>query len=96
MRQIVAEVLRKRPVDDRSDYLKVELARLVPALRLAGEAIARGDIKAIAPYLNPSSIISPRESKKIQIKPSPFFLGFPWFFLEKFVGSRLSGATRSA
>jgi hypothetical protein len=51
VRQIVAEVLRKRPVDSRSDHLKVQLARLAPALRLAGEAIARGDIKAIAPYL---------------------------------------------
>jgi hypothetical protein len=51
VRQIVAQVLRKRPVDNRSDHMKVQLARLAPALRLAREAIARGEIKAIAPYL---------------------------------------------
>src|SRR5580692_6164474 len=51
IRQIVSEVLQKRAVDSGADHAKLQLDRLAPALQLAAEAIAAGDISAIAPYL---------------------------------------------
>ena len=51
VRQIVAEVLGKRVIDRGPEYAHLQLERLMPALRLAGEAIARGDIRAIAPLI---------------------------------------------
>ena len=51
IRQIVAEVLRKRAIDDSSDHAKLQLERLAPAMRLAADAIAGGDVRAIAAYL---------------------------------------------
>jgi hypothetical protein len=51
VRQIVAEVLGKRVIERGSHHAHLQLERLMPALRLAGEAIARGDIKAIAPLI---------------------------------------------
>jgi hypothetical protein len=51
IRQIVSEVLQKRAVDSGSDHAKLQLDRLAPALQLAAEAIAAGEISAITPYL---------------------------------------------
>ena len=51
VRQIVAEVLGKRVMDRGPHHAHLQLERLMPALRLAGEAIARGDIRAIAPLI---------------------------------------------
>jgi hypothetical protein len=51
IRQIVSKVLQKRPIDDSTDHSKLQLARLAPAMQLAGEAIAKGDIRAITPLL---------------------------------------------
>ena len=51
IRQIVAEVLQKRSVDSGADHAKLQLDRLVPAMQLAAEAVAAGDVTAIAPYL---------------------------------------------
>jgi DNA-binding CsgD family transcriptional regulator len=51
IRQIVSEVLQKRGVDSGADHAKLQLDRLAPALQLAAEAIAAGDISAITPYL---------------------------------------------
>ena len=51
MRQIVAEVLGKRVIDRGPHHAHLQLERLMPALRLAGEAIGRGDIRAIAPLI---------------------------------------------
>jgi hypothetical protein len=51
IRQIVAEVLQKRAVDSGADHAKLQLDRLAPAVQLAAEAIAAGDISAITPYL---------------------------------------------
>ena len=51
IRQIVGETLKRRIVDDGADHAKLQLARLAPAMRLAGEAVAGGDVKAIAPLL---------------------------------------------
>ena len=51
VRQIVAEVLGKRVIDRGPHHAHLQLERLMPALRLAGEAIGRGDIKAIAPLI---------------------------------------------
>jgi predicted transcriptional regulator len=51
IRQIVREVLKKRPVDHDSDHAKLQLARLAPAMRVAGDAVLMGDVKAIAPFL---------------------------------------------
>jgi hypothetical protein len=51
LRKIVAEMLKKREIDDDSDHARVQLARLESALQSAGEAVAAGDIKAIGPFL---------------------------------------------
>ena len=51
IRQIVAEVLQKRSVDSGTDHAKLQLDRLAPALQIAGEAVAAGDVSAIASYL---------------------------------------------
>ena len=51
IRQIVAEVLDKRSVDSGADHAKLQLDRLAPVMQLAAEAVAAGDVTAIAPYL---------------------------------------------
>ncbi len=51
IRQIVSEVLQKRAVDSGADHAKLQLARLAPVMQLTGEAVAAGDMSAVAPYL---------------------------------------------
>jgi DNA-binding CsgD family transcriptional regulator len=51
IRQIVSEVLQKRSIDSGADHAKLQLDRLAPVLQLAAEAVAAGDVSAIAPYL---------------------------------------------
>lgn len=51
IRQIVSEVLAKRVIDRNEDHAHLQLERLAPALRLAGEAVRRGEVKAIAPLV---------------------------------------------
>ena len=51
IRQIVSEVLGKRIIDRGEDHAHLQLERLMPALRLAGESVGRGDLKAIAPLI---------------------------------------------
>ena len=51
IRQIVSEVLQKRAVDNGAEHAKLQLDRLAPAVQLGAEAIAAGDVSAIAPYL---------------------------------------------
>ncbi len=51
VRQIVREALDRRIVDDGAAHAKLQLARLAAAIRLAGEAVAAGDIKAITSLL---------------------------------------------
>ena len=51
IRQIVGEVLENRVLDRGEDHAHLQLERLRPALRLVGEAVARGDLKAIGPLI---------------------------------------------
>jgi transcriptional regulator with XRE-family HTH domain len=51
IRQIVSEELQKRAVDSGAEHAKLQLDRLAPAIQLAAEAIAAGDVSAITPYL---------------------------------------------
>jgi hypothetical protein len=51
IRQIVSEVLDKRVIDRGVDHAHLQLERLMPALRVVGEAIGRGDLKAVAPLI---------------------------------------------
>jgi hypothetical protein len=51
IRQIVSEILDKRIIDRGVDHAHLQLERLMPALRIAGEAIARGELKAVAPLI---------------------------------------------
>ncbi len=51
IRQIVTEVLKNRSVDSGADHAKLQLDRLVPALQIAAEAVASGDVRAIPSYL---------------------------------------------
>ena len=49
--QIVSEVLGKRVIDRGADHAHLQLERLMPALRLVGEAIGRGELKAVGPLI---------------------------------------------
>jgi hypothetical protein len=49
IRQIVAEVLGKRVIDRGVDHAHLQLERLMPALRIVGEAIGRGELKGRRP-----------------------------------------------
>ena len=51
VRQIVRQTLEKRIIDEGAEHAKLQLERLAPAMRLAGEAIAEGDVAAIAPLM---------------------------------------------
>jgi uncharacterized protein YdbL (DUF1318 family) len=51
IRQIVSQELQQRAVDSGAEHAKLQLDRLAPAMQLAAEAIAAGDISAITPYL---------------------------------------------
>jgi hypothetical protein len=48
-RQIVGQALERRIIEERAEHAKLHLARLQPAVRLTGQAIADNDVKAIAP-----------------------------------------------
>jgi hypothetical protein len=43
LRQIVREALERRIVDDEADRAKLQLARLAPAMQIAGMAVADGE-----------------------------------------------------
>ena len=51
IRQIVSEELKQRGVDSGTEHAKLQLERLAPAIQLAAEGIAAGDVSAIMPYL---------------------------------------------
>jgi hypothetical protein len=51
IRQIVAEVINKRVIDRGVDHAHLQLERLMPALRIVGAAIGRGELKAVAPLI---------------------------------------------
>jgi hypothetical protein len=51
IRQIVSEVLDKRVIDRGVDHAHLQLERLMPAMRIVGEAIGRGELKAVAPLI---------------------------------------------
>jgi hypothetical protein len=51
IRQIVSQELQQRAVDTGAEHAKLQLDRLAPAIQLAAEGIASGDISAITPYL---------------------------------------------
>jgi uncharacterized protein YdbL (DUF1318 family) len=51
IRQIVSQELQQRAVDSGAEHAKLQLDRLAPAIQLAAEAMASGDISAITPYL---------------------------------------------
>jgi hypothetical protein len=51
IRRIVSEVLDKRVIDRGVDHAHLQLERLMPAMRIVGEAIGRGELKAVAPLI---------------------------------------------
>jgi hypothetical protein len=51
IRQIVSQELEQRAVDSGAEHAKLQLDRLAPAIQLAAEGIAAGDLSAITPYL---------------------------------------------
>jgi len=52
IRQIVSEALQRQELDGGPEQAMLQLLRLENALRLAADAVAGGDIGAIAPYLS--------------------------------------------
>ncbi len=51
IRQIVSQELQQRAVDSGAEHAKLQLDRLAPAVQLAAEGIAAGDLSTITPYL---------------------------------------------
>ena len=51
IRQIVSRELEARAVDSGAEHAKLQLDRLAPAIQLAAEGIAAGEMSAIMPYL---------------------------------------------
>jgi hypothetical protein len=51
IRQTVSQELQQRGVDSGAEHAKLQLDRLAPAIQLAAESVAAGDISAITPYL---------------------------------------------
>ena len=51
IRQIVSQELAQRAVDSGAEHAKLQLDRLAPAIQLAAQGIAAGDLSAITPYL---------------------------------------------
>jgi hypothetical protein len=51
VRQIVAERLKRRAADESGTHANLQIDRLGFAMRVAGEALARGDVRAIAPFI---------------------------------------------
>jgi hypothetical protein len=51
VRQIVSQELQQRGVDSGAEHAKLQLDRLAPAIQLAAEGMAAGDISGIMPYL---------------------------------------------
>ena len=51
VRQIIVETLARRAVDPSREHAILQIARLDPALRLASERIAAGDLRAVDPLL---------------------------------------------
>ena len=60
IRQIVSRELQQRGVDSGAEHAKLQLDRLAPAIQLAAEAMAGGDISAIT-----------RSTGLTAIRPSP-------------------------
>ncbi len=52
IRQIVSDALQRQGVDTAQDHALLQLMRLETAHAVAARAIAAGDLKAIAPYLD--------------------------------------------
>ncbi len=69
VRQIVRQALAKRIVDEGAEHAKLQLARLQPAMRLAGEAIAEGEVTAIAPLMKAPGWLDryQRAAKAVQV-----------------------------
>ena len=48
IRQIVVKALEQRDVDTQRDHAQLQMLRLAPALRLAANGVAEGDLKSVA------------------------------------------------
>ena len=51
VRQIVGQAPKNRVLDRGDDHARMQIERLRPALRLVGEAVAHGNLKAIGPLI---------------------------------------------
>jgi hypothetical protein len=65
-----ARVIERRVVDRGEDRSHLQIERLRPALKLAGEAVARGDLKAIGPLIRLVDRLDRHESRIA--KPSAY------------------------
>lgn len=51
VRRIVARALESRVTDTEENHARLQIERLKLALRLTGEAVERGDLRAIGPFI---------------------------------------------
>ena len=51
VRQIVAKHLKRREAADEGTHANVQIDRLGFAIKVAGEALAQGDLRAVAPFI---------------------------------------------
>jgi len=68
IRQIVSEVLGKRVIDRGADHAHLQLERLMPALRLVGEAIGRGALKAVGPLIKVIDRLDKHQTRSGEIR----------------------------
>src|ERR1700742_477836 len=64
IRRIVSQELQQRAVDSGAEHAKLQLDRLAPAVQLAAEAIAAGDVSAITPYLKALDRLRPHSTPR--------------------------------
>ena len=52
VRRIATKALQGRETLERAFHAHMQVDRIARAMRVAGEALARGDVRAVAPFLN--------------------------------------------
>ncbi|MGO9428020.1 hypothetical protein [Rhodoblastus sp.] len=71
VRQIVAGHVRRRAPVDADAHAALQIERLGFAVKVAGEALAKGDIRAIAPYIKAIDRLDAYQTRAHKAAPQP-------------------------
>ena len=72
VRQIVAGHVKRRAPVDADAHAALQIERLGFAVKVAGEALAKGDIRAIAPYIKAIDQLDAYQTRAHKAAPQPF------------------------